>query len=352
MPLLWPTLVVLLLVLREQSGRKERQAALASGNVDALLEPYPSGLWRWHAGGADTPQVPAVKTPSSRGEVLGAIAQAWRNVTSTEPTTLGVLMLAAQSDLETGSFDVLYNYNLGNLTHATGDGFPWVKRPEVTAAIRFRSYPTLLAGAEDLIRWVQKHNLLSQVAAGDLDGYVAGLKVGCYLGCVGQGNPPVTDSAYADYNAGIVARARLFQNIEPVPPPSPGPPTWALALGAAVLLLGAWWMLGPKLPLVGEPTAKAKSRVKGFAYKIVGREAPKTTMTAVAIDGATGAATVIAADVQPEVAILAAAVADPKASLRAKELPVVGGAKLLPAKGESGGDGDDGAGESCGCEAA
>lgn len=337
MPLLWPTLAVLLLILREQSARKERAEALASGDVDALLEPYPSGLFRWHAGAGDDPRVRVEKTPSSRAQVLGAFAQAWREVVEEEPTAMGVLMLSAQSDLETASFSSLYNYNLGNLTHVTHDGHPWVTRSDVGEAMRFRAYPSLLAGACDMVRWAAAHKLLDCAARGDLDGYVAGLKSGCYLGCTGQGG--VTDATYATYQSGILARARLFERVQPVAPPPEPPPLWVVLLGGAMVAMGVWWAIGPDLPpgLAG----KTRERIRTVVYRVRGiPSSPAATAAAVAIDPKSGAATMIAKDVTPEVAITAAVLADATGVLERAELPTT--QNLLPAKPSS----------ACDCEAA
>jgi hypothetical protein len=46
----------------------------------------------------------------------------------------------------------------------------------------FRAYSNPLEGASDMLRWLNRHGCLTAADANDLDGYIAGLKSGGYLG--------------------------------------------------------------------------------------------------------------------------------------------------------------------------
>jgi hypothetical protein len=185
------------------------------------------------AAAVDTPESPPVKTPLSAPAVMGALQTAWTQLVGSAPTKNALAMMAAQSAVETAAWAVCYDYNLGNITHITGDGFSWNHRPEVTDPnMRYRSYPNLLSGATDFVRWILKHGNAQAAMSGDVQSYGQALINGCYLGC----NPdPTTASNYIN---GISTWYHKLLPINVAPVAVPVGPNWVLV--AAVGGVVAW----------------------------------------------------------------------------------------------------------------
>jgi len=220
-------LVLMIAAIAEQAGARKRAAAALA------------------AGSAPSQEVPATLTPESAGAVLGALQQAWVNVTGQASDHEGLLILAAQGAMETANFAKLYDFNLGNIMHTAGDGYDYNHRPEVPqASMIYRVYSSLLEGAEDLVRWAIHHGAGDALQNGDLSGYMNALRAGCYLGCIGNevpGGSVVSQSDYDTYEGGIQSYVNRFASVKPIAPPSPfalPPIGWGGAIAAVAVLGG------------------------------------------------------------------------------------------------------------------
>jgi len=217
-------LILMLAAIAEQAGSRRRAAASLA------------------AATAPSAEVPATLTPESAGAVLGALEQAWVNVTGQASDWSGILILAAQGAMETSNFAKLYDYNLGNIMHTAGDGYDYNHRPEVPqASMIYRVYDSLLEGAEDLVRWAIHHGAGDALQSGDVDGYMNALRAGCYLGCIGgqvPGGSVVSQSDYDTYQGGIESYMNRFSSVTPILPPSPSPLGWGAAIAGVAVLGG------------------------------------------------------------------------------------------------------------------
>lgn len=131
--------------------------------------------------------VARVKTVASEKEMALALALAYRNLTgkAPDPNTLG--MMAAQSYLESGHGQSMYNWNFGGIK---GDGAPGTAGVVVLPThevvdgedkiyhLRFRAYLSMLDGATDHVRLLLRYypSALACAAQGDCQGYAEALK--------------------------------------------------------------------------------------------------------------------------------------------------------------------------------
>lgn len=154
------------------------------------------------------PQVDAVQTPSTPSQVGGALVRAYRSVLGVDPPTRESWVLPlAQAAVETAHFQGgLWNNNIGNITSGQPSAEDWMLLPG--NGLRFRSYPTLDAGAASLISWLNHHGAIAAADEGNVAGYVAALQKGCYVGC----DPGV----YPGYQANIESYARQYGAVIPV----------------------------------------------------------------------------------------------------------------------------------------
>ena len=120
-------------------------------------------------------------------EMALALALAYRNLTgkAPDPNTLG--MMAAQSYLESGHGQSMYNWNFGGIK---GDGAPGTAGVVVLPThevvdgedkiyhLRFRAYLSMLDGATDHVRLLLRYypSALACAAQGDCQGYAEALK--------------------------------------------------------------------------------------------------------------------------------------------------------------------------------
>lgn len=158
----------------------------------------------------------ATRTDASASDVLRALLDAGM------PTVDSARMVAAQSALETaGWVGGLWNYNLGNITTNGPDS---VTLPG--NGLRFAAYPSLLAGAQALVRYLNAHGVLGYAVDGNLSGYVQRLRA---IGYAGNAN-------YSTYESGMQTWLARLQSVLPAPP-------WgkmgAMLVGAG-LVGGAW----------------------------------------------------------------------------------------------------------------
>jgi hypothetical protein len=158
-------------------------------------------------------------------DALGAFDGAGRRNAAT--------VLASQSALETAQWQKLWDYNVGNVTCAAAirTGLPCCTR-----GLTFAVYPSLAAGAADMVAFLGKHgggasasSALGRAAAGDVPGFVARLQAMHYAG----------DADYAAYERAIAAGVPLLGKLELAPAPWVGVLEAlgvALALGAVAVL--------------------------------------------------------------------------------------------------------------------
>jgi hypothetical protein len=76
-------------------------------------------------GGAMLPgETVATRTPTSISDMHHALSNAWEGVIGVSPTDMAVLTLMAQWHLETNGGASMYNFNVGNFKHTSGNGSP------------------------------------------------------------------------------------------------------------------------------------------------------------------------------------------------------------------------------------
>lgn len=108
--------------------------------------------------------VATIRTPASASDVLGALINAGLSQNA-------AVMAAAQSALETGGWQQMWNWNLGNVT-TNGDYY--LLGSDTTH--HYRPSDSLSAGAADFVGYLTNRGLIPYADAGDLAGYVSKLK--------------------------------------------------------------------------------------------------------------------------------------------------------------------------------
>src|SRR5271165_4290541 len=114
-------------------------------------------------------EVATVSTPASASDVLGALIGAGLSKNA-------AVMVAAQSALETGGWQQMWNWNLGNVT--TNDDYYTIG----SNPLHFRPSDSLSAGAVDFVGYLSGRGLIPYADAGDLSGYVGRLQAIGYAG--------------------------------------------------------------------------------------------------------------------------------------------------------------------------
>jgi flagellum-specific peptidoglycan hydrolase FlgJ len=105
--------------------------------------------------------VPVQNTPIAAGDLYKALRVAWASAVQDSICTRdSLLVLLAQSALETGFWHACWNWNLGNVKHVAGDGYDyyqircneiiggkvvWISPPDPGCS--FRSYASISDGA-------------------------------------------------------------------------------------------------------------------------------------------------------------------------------------------------------------
>jgi hypothetical protein len=140
----------------------------------------------------------ATRTDATAADVLRALLDAGM------PSIDSARMVAAQSALETAGWKGgMWNYNLGNIT-TTGENYI----TEPGNALHFKTYPSLWAGAIDLVNYLNAHGVLGYAVQGDLAGYVQRLQAIGYAG----------SADYTSYRAGMQAWLAQLAAVLPAPP--------------------------------------------------------------------------------------------------------------------------------------
>lgn len=189
-------------------------------------------------------QVTKARTPASSTAIYAALAQAWQTVVGTIPSRNSLLVLTAQSAFETGQWVSMWNNNLGNIKHVTGDSYDYIQLTctEYNSAgvpssspCYFRAYDSLTAGASDFIQFLQgsryasawsavlagnPHTFVQQLSAA---GYFTGPEAAYETGVVGY---------YTSYNASLPNSVPTsFANTSK----STGPSIWTTLFGGLIL---------------------------------------------------------------------------------------------------------------------
>jgi len=116
------------------------------------------------------PQVEAVLTPATAGQVIGALL-------GTGLSRSEANLVAAQSAVETGGWRYMRNWNVGNITTGSNAG-PWMIQ-SATNSLHFIAYPSLAAGAAGMVSWLRSHNIPLDTTVAN---YVTALKNVNYFG--------------------------------------------------------------------------------------------------------------------------------------------------------------------------
>ena len=107
-------------------------------------------------------EVPAVRTPLTGTDMLEAYGRAWLSVFAANPLRETILVLCAQTWMETGGVH-LYNNNFGNTKAHDGLDSMVLRTREVINGqsvmmdCHFASFPTPAAGAEEQLRFIAVH---------------------------------------------------------------------------------------------------------------------------------------------------------------------------------------------------
>jgi hypothetical protein len=118
-------------------------------------------------------QVPKQQTQISESQMSQAIIKAFTELEGKSPTKDQVALLIAQNNLETGHRKYMWNWNVGNISHVSGDGFnywqgmDWLydyfpdssgvtQRQKRKVSKVYRAYPDLEAGVKDYLHFLKK----------------------------------------------------------------------------------------------------------------------------------------------------------------------------------------------------
>ncbi len=104
-------------------------------------------------------QVPKVNTPVSETELSRSFIEVASALFGVQLTKPQLSILVAQNNLETGGRKAMWNFNIGNITHAN-DSFDYFMGADKTkdksgkwvpTTLKFRSYPNLNEGTKDYL---------------------------------------------------------------------------------------------------------------------------------------------------------------------------------------------------------
>lgn len=188
-------------------------------------------------------QVANTKTPLTYGQALGALLAAGCPQSA-------LLMVGAQSAVETAGWKSCVQWNMGNVTITPSQiaaGVPWMNQG--LQGMKFIAFPDAVSGAKAMLDWLAPRGLLARATANDLTGYVALLESQCYAGCVGRVDGTghtVSQQDYDNYRAGLASWMSKLNGVTPEAPPGKpfSLPYADLALAAAGLLAlgGLGWL--------------------------------------------------------------------------------------------------------------
>ena len=146
-----------------------------------------------------------------------------------------------------------YNNNVGNIT--TYGSSDWYYNPHVTNGLKFVSYPSLLDGCVAFMKWLNRSGALAAADNGDAAAYAAALQSFNYLG---------TNGDYQTYANNIVAGARSYANLVPVPYAGEFSTGQVLLLTGSALFL-AWLAAATMSPSLLPPSLRLSPRSLRYA---------------------------------------------------------------------------------------
>jgi hypothetical protein len=162
-------------------------------------------------------------TPVSEPEMVRALSDAAQQLYGVQLSKPQMALLIAQNNLETGHRKAMYNFNIGNITHAPGDGFDYYvgldhirnKQGEwVPINLKFRSYPNLLSATKDYIKFLNRHgggSIWQSILNQDPVGFSKALKRSGYYGAdEGDTIDPQTGKVKPGYTTNIVQLSKSF----------------------------------------------------------------------------------------------------------------------------------------------
>ena len=164
-------------------------------------------------------QVEAVRTSATVFEALAALSDAHEVIFGERPPLARLLILAAQSALETGRWQKMKNWSVGGVKASASGPYDWAEYPtkevfngkEVTLYQPFRAYPSLASGMADWVEFLRQDRFkkaLERADAFDARGYAAELKKQRYY-----------TGDEGDYAAGVESIAGEFARLPMAWPP-------------------------------------------------------------------------------------------------------------------------------------
>jgi hypothetical protein len=168
-------------------------------------------------------QVPMQKTPLTRAQALGALLAAGCPQSA-------LLIVAAQSAMETGQWQLMNNNNFGNVTPTSkqvANGSSYFVQSfgtvnGVPQSGKFLAFSDPTSGAAAMVNLLRGNGSLN-AASGGVANYVQTLQANGYMGFVGkvdQSGHVVSQQQYDKYQAGIQSLVNSLAQVTPVAPPS------------------------------------------------------------------------------------------------------------------------------------
>ena len=167
-------------------------------------------------------EVEAKATPVSRLQIRDALSTAYRGVVGRAPNAPTLDVLEAHVAHETARGSKMFNFNFGGIkgTGPSGTTARYRTRevtPEGEKRIvdSFRAYAGVVEGAVDYMRLLKSHysTALEKAEGGDVDGFAASLKKGCYY-----------TASLDDYAASLRALVHDKRDVKPASVPVAPPP--------------------------------------------------------------------------------------------------------------------------------
>lgn len=187
-------------------------------------------------------QLEPVRTPATAQQVYSALKNQWGSSVGGTPNHQALVMMTAQSALETGSWKSCWNWNVGNLSGKGGDyviirAYTGVYRP-------YRAFPSLDAGVSAYLGLLTARYASAIQAAlnGDLTGFAAALKAHGYY----EEDESAYLAAMQPRYAALTNSLANFDGGSPEPVPVPEVPFVATAspVQAVVIALAGGIALG------------------------------------------------------------------------------------------------------------
>lgn len=179
---------------------------------------------------------PAPLTPMTEAQALGVLQAAL----PAGFTRAGLLLVAAQSAVETARWQQMYGFNFGNVTPTAAQlaaGADYFQHP-TTGSMKYLSFADPLSGAATMTSWLNGHGLFTAAQTGDLNAYMTGLQDGSYLGTIGLTDGSGHTVSQADYDNYAADIRALISELAAVTPAPYAPPRSKLLTVGLPLAIG------------------------------------------------------------------------------------------------------------------